>query len=155
VFREDGYFNMTKAAKAYGKQLQNFWVNQETRDYMEALRSNHWNSNEFSWTQTSMGRNGGTWGHPKLAVFFARWLDVKFAVWCDAVIDDILKGNATLTITRPEESNRENPGMLQRPNLGFGEPRNSGLHEGRRSSYPEFQGARTYPGTQYQSCEFA
>lgn len=30
------------------------------------------------------GRVGemGTWAHPKLAVFFARWLDVKFAVWC-------------------------------------------------------------------------
>ena len=36
----------------------------------------------------------GTWAHPKLAIFFARWLDVRFAVWCDAMIEDILKGNA-------------------------------------------------------------
>lgn len=32
------------------------------------------------------GRYGGTLLHPKLAVFFARWLDVRFAVWCDLMI---------------------------------------------------------------------
>ncbi|WP_274614651.1 KilA-N domain-containing protein [Vibrio alginolyticus] len=51
-----------------------------------------------------MGRNGGTWGHPKLAVFFARWLSPAFAVLCDAVIDDILNKKASLTIDKPEES---------------------------------------------------
>lgn len=35
----------------------------------------------------------GTCGHPKLAVFFARWLDVRFAVACDAMIEEILRGN--------------------------------------------------------------
>jgi hypothetical protein len=37
-------------------------------------------------------------------VFFARWLDVRFAVWCDAVIEDILKGSAELVVTKPAES---------------------------------------------------
>lgn len=41
---------------------------------------------------------------PKLAVFFARWLDVKFVVFCDMVIDDILSKKAELTITKPAES---------------------------------------------------
>lgn len=35
---------------------------------------------------------GGTWLHPKLAVVFARWLDVRFAVWCDLHIDALLRG---------------------------------------------------------------
>ena len=35
---------------------------------------------------------GGTWLHPKLAVQFARWLDVDFAVWCDLHIDALLRG---------------------------------------------------------------
>lgn len=35
---------------------------------------------------------GGTWLHPKLAVVFARWLDVNFAVWCDEQIDGLLRG---------------------------------------------------------------
>lgn len=46
----------------------------------------------------------GTWGDPKLAVFYARWLDVKFALFCDMVIDDILNKKAELTITKPAES---------------------------------------------------
>lgn len=35
---------------------------------------------------------GGTWLHPKLAVVFARWLDIEFAVWCDLHIDALLRG---------------------------------------------------------------
>ena len=81
TFREDGWFNMTKAAKAFGKRLQHFMDNQETKEYMTALLTNR-NSGEL--TETKMGRQGGIWVHPKLAVFFARWLDTKFAVWCDA-----------------------------------------------------------------------
>jgi len=30
--------------------------------------------------QAKAGRYGGTWAHPKLAVFFARWLDEKVEV---------------------------------------------------------------------------
>jgi hypothetical protein len=35
---------------------------------------------------------GGTWFHPKLAVPFARWLDVRFAIWCDIQIDRLIRG---------------------------------------------------------------
>ncbi|MGB4497704.1 MAG: KilA-N domain-containing protein [Methylococcaceae bacterium] len=35
---------------------------------------------------------GGSWFHPKLAIAFARWLDVKFSIWCDMQIEKILKG---------------------------------------------------------------
>jgi hypothetical protein len=89
AFREDGYFNMTKAAKHFGKQLQNFWLSPDTKEYMDAM-SKTLKSNELS--QAKSGRYGGTFAHPKLAIFFARWLDVRFAVWCDAMIEDILKG---------------------------------------------------------------
>ncbi len=50
--------------------------------------------------QTQAGRTGGTWGHPKLTVFFARWLDMGFSVWCDSVIEDILRGRATPVYTQ-------------------------------------------------------
>ena len=39
------------------------------------------------------GIEQGTWLHPKLAVHFARWLDPKFAVWCDEQIEQILSGS--------------------------------------------------------------
>lgn len=103
VFREDGWFNMTKAAQAFGKKLSHFWDSPDTTSYVEAVGQ----LPEFRGIELEdarKGRYGGTWAHPKLAVFFARWLDVKFAVWCDAVIEDILKGVAQVTIVKPEQS---------------------------------------------------
>lgn len=104
TFREDGYFNMTDAAKKFGKDLSNFMRSPETVEYVEALTQTV-KSTDCPIVQAFRGgRTPGTWGHPKLAVFFARWLDVKFAVFCDMVIDDILNKKAELTITKPEES---------------------------------------------------
>ncbi|SHL94265.1 KilA-N domain-containing protein [Vreelandella subglaciescola] len=37
TFREDGYFNMTKAAKQFGKRIQHFWDNIDTRNYCYEL----------------------------------------------------------------------------------------------------------------------
>ncbi len=106
-FREDGYFNMTNAAKHTGKRLEHFWENSSTSEYVEELKRvfKHRNSGDCLLVQSFRGgKTPGTWAHPKLAVFFARWLDVKFAVWCDMVIDDLLRGKAEVTITKPEES---------------------------------------------------
>lgn len=109
-FRDDGYFNMTHAAKAFGKRLDSFWRADGVRMYCfelsQAIKANDTDSCDYSYglTEAKRGHNGGTWGHPKLAVFFARWLDVKFAVFCDMVIDDILSKKAALTITQPTES---------------------------------------------------
>lgn len=88
-FRDDGWFNMTKAAKHFGKDLSNFFKSPDTVAYIDALK-NSVGSTEI--VQTAVGRSGGTWAHPKLAVFFARWLDVRFAVWCDSQIDRLIHG---------------------------------------------------------------
>jgi hypothetical protein len=124
IFREDGYFNMTKAAQHFGKRVQNFLDVQETQHYIIALAESMGvgsfaNKSEevlvagipvtkAPLVQGVSGKGSlpgvGRWAHPKLAVFFARWLDVRFAVWCDAVIDDILHKKAELVITKPQES---------------------------------------------------
>lgn len=108
TFREDGWFNMTKAAQHFGKQLNNFWVSPETKEYMAALASTL-NSKGQELVQAIPGNrytpNRGTWAHPKLAIFFARWLDVRFAVWCDAVIEDTLTKKAE-EMGRTTQSNR-------------------------------------------------
>lgn len=96
TFREDGYFNMTDAAKKFGKDLQVFIRRDDTVEYIDALSKT---VPDTELVQAKAGRNGGTWAHPKLAVFFARWLDVKFAVFCDTVIDDILSKKAEVTFT--------------------------------------------------------
>lgn len=89
---------MTKAAQAFGKQMVHFWSNKTTDEYLlalhDSLTGNHRNSDELNGsavrdaqdalTERKRGgteAEGGTWGHPKLAVFFARWLDVRFAVY--------------------------------------------------------------------------
>ncbi|MGC4060130.1 MAG: KilA-N domain-containing protein [Aquabacterium sp.] len=91
VFREDGWFNMTKAAKFFGKRLDHFFVLAETREYTDALKGIPGITGNI--VEAQKGFNGGTWAHPKLAVFFARWLDVRFSVWCDTVIEGILRGS--------------------------------------------------------------
>jgi KilA-N domain len=93
---------MTKAAQHFGKRLDKFWSSAETRGYI--AEAGKLTPNGGSLVLTTPGRHGGTWAHPKLAVFFARWLDVRFAVWCDAMIEDILKGRAEVVVTKPAES---------------------------------------------------
>jgi hypothetical protein len=101
AFRDDGWFNMTHAAKCFGKDVHEFTRLPSTGEYVDALTK----TGKFPELKVAKaGRNGGTWAHPKLAVFFARWLDVRFAVWCDAVIEDILTKKAEVVITKPAES---------------------------------------------------
>ncbi|AZD21245.1 hypothetical protein C4K24_1932 [Pseudomonas chlororaphis subsp. aurantiaca] len=71
TFREDGYFNMTKAAKEFGKDLPNFKRSPDTIGYCNELSKA---AKSALLTIVTKGRYGATWAHPKLAVFFARWL---------------------------------------------------------------------------------
>ncbi|MBK5355049.1 KilA-N domain-containing protein [Pseudomonas sp. TH41] len=101
TFREDGYFNMTKAAREFGKNLSNFKAAAETIAFCHELSK----AMDFiSLLEVTKGRYGATWGHPKLAVKFACWLDVRFEVACMLMIEDILKGVAVVTMEKPEES---------------------------------------------------
>lgn len=101
TFRNDGWFNMTKAAKAFGKDVRDFLYAASTKGYIDALSKC---GNFPQLMEAKRGNQGGTWAHPKLAIRFAQWLDDNFAVWCDTVIDDILRGKAEVTITKPAES---------------------------------------------------
>lgn len=100
-FREDGYFNMTKAAEKFGKRLAHFWETFEVWQYLESLAKLEGKLSGIPanlppqerveslfklYVESQRGRSGGTWAHPKLAIRFARWLDVRFAVWCDAMM---------------------------------------------------------------------
>jgi hypothetical protein len=111
---------MTKAAQQFGKRLDDFWGNSGTTQYLTALAQAQGLIPEKSGISgienyrtarqglTSVKRGGGqypstgTFGHPKLAVFFARWLDVRFAVWCDMTIDDIIRGKAVV-VREPQQ----------------------------------------------------
>ena len=100
---------MTAAAKVFGKRLDNFMSAPDTQEYItqftKFLESNSLKFSELKTVpkevEATQGRYGGTWAHPKLAVFFARWLDISFAVWCDMVIDDLLNKKVVLSIQKP------------------------------------------------------
>lgn len=98
TFRGDGWFNMTQAAQAFGKRLNNFWHAAGTEAYLGEL-ARSLNLRHLDLYKTARGNKHtaeiGTWAHPKLAVYFARWLDVKFSVWCDMQIDELIRGYKT------------------------------------------------------------
>ncbi|QNI03071.1 KilA-N domain-containing protein [Halomonas sp. SH5A2] len=71
---------MTKAAKEFGKRHANFLANTETQNYVNELEAVTGIPDTDLVQAIKGGRAPGTWAHPKLAVFFARWLDVRFAV---------------------------------------------------------------------------
>ena len=94
-FNSDGWINATDVAKRFGKKPAEWLRLPDAAKYMDAL-ARHLNVGESHLLiVTTKGRSGGTWLHPKLAVSFARWLDVDFAVWCDLHIDALLRGELT------------------------------------------------------------
>lgn len=115
-FTENGYLNATKIAKHYGKQVRDYLINNRTKDYIRAL-DEHLSEAPKTASQID-GKNSeapkmaseqnqlviivkggksneqGTWLHPKLAIDFARWLNPRFAVWCDMQIEQMLMSSA-------------------------------------------------------------
>lgn len=58
TFREDGYFYMTKAAKAFGKDMQVFSRRDDTVEYIDALAKT---VPDTELVEAKAGRYGGTW----------------------------------------------------------------------------------------------
>lgn len=92
-FSSDAWFNATKAGARYKKEPAQWLRLPSTVSYIHALRRKYVN---FAHLKTRRGQGGGTWMHPKLAVRFAQWLDVDFAVWCDEQIDRILRAQNSI-----------------------------------------------------------
>lgn len=94
-FTEEAWFNATAVAERFGKRPVD-WLSQEgTKEYISALADVLQSEPKSLWKTRRGGAAGsaGTWMHPKLGIPFARWLDVKFGVWCDEQIHQILQGN--------------------------------------------------------------
>ncbi|MFK4014894.1 KilA-N domain-containing protein [Cobetia marina] len=118
-FNTDGWINATDIAKRFGKEPNDWLVQRDSIRYLAALSKALGKGDllrEFNIIKqldgvryaskakmlrlakksglviTKAGSEGGTWLHPKLAVVFARWLDVDFAVWCDLRIDALMRG---------------------------------------------------------------
>lgn len=103
TFNDEGWFNATEAAKAFGKRPNDWLALPSTIEYLSALEESDAGKSGIAFVVTKKGGRAGsqgTWLHPKLGVAFARWLDVRFAVWCDAQVDDIIRGGQSIKADR-------------------------------------------------------
>lgn len=91
VFNDDGWFNATQAAARFGKRPVD-WLTQDGAGEYIAVLAQQLKCEPASLLKTRRGNAGGTWMHPRLAIPFARWLDVRFGVWCDDQIFKIVAG---------------------------------------------------------------
>ncbi|HGT4384675.1 TPA: KilA-N domain-containing protein [Neisseria meningitidis] len=98
-FREDGYLNATQIATHFGKLPKDYLKTEQTQQYISALAESLsertkilTDENQLVIVKKGNSKNftQGTWLHPKLAIHFARWLNPKFAVWCDEQIEALL-----------------------------------------------------------------
>lgn len=60
---EELFFNATELAKAFGKRLDDFWKQEQNREYLNALITlSEGNTNDFIHTRCG-SKYGGTWFH--------------------------------------------------------------------------------------------
>ena len=92
LFQTDAFINATAIAKQFNKNPKDYLKSKRTQEYIEAVRTILLTEQNqlVIIKQGGSPEEQGTWLHPKLAVDFARWLDVRFAVWCDLQIEKIL-----------------------------------------------------------------
>lgn len=104
--RKDRYVSLTDMAQATGKQVNDFVRLKQTQSYLDALsrKTGIPVMTEQQGVQTLLEikkggdvASSGTWGHPKLAIAFARWCNDDLAVQMDFWIDELLTtGNVSL-----------------------------------------------------------
>lgn len=120
-FTDDAWVNATAVARQYGKEPTQWLSQRDTVEYLIELAvaiGKPCRLQEFHEISTlpsesaasraaclrlakstgvartkagSPANGGGTWLHPKASVVLARWVNTKFAVWCDMQIDQILR----------------------------------------------------------------
>jgi hypothetical protein len=85
----DKFFNGTEILNYYNnlngskKRFKDFWENQNTKEFIEALKTeiyNGPNSAHYDLYTTTRGKGGSTWMHPYLFVKFCFWLSPQFEV---------------------------------------------------------------------------
>ena len=63
--------------QANGKRLDVFMKAIKNKEYIDTLSNYH----QMTVVYSEEGVNGGTWGHPSLAINLAAWISVDFQVW--------------------------------------------------------------------------
>lgn len=84
--------NATEVAKHFGKKPDDWLRTDEAKKYIsEFSQFANMRSEDLVRVQNG-GKHRGTWIHSELAIPFARWLDVRFAIMCDQTIKRLIRG---------------------------------------------------------------
>ncbi|ENS8253024.1 KilA-N domain-containing protein [Neisseria gonorrhoeae] len=113
-----------KSGIFYVYRIKSIYSNERTQEYITALNERLFNpetrNRATAENQLVIIKKGGndkksqgTWLHPKLAVDFARWLNPKFAVWCDEQIETLLNGNVSDGIKSAKTTADDRTGLRQ------------------------------------------
>lgn len=91
--------NATEMAKSFGKLPKDFIRLKSTQEFIDAYRSARGiilPEISSGLIQTINGGSGfGTWMHEDIALEFARWLNPRFAIWCNDRIKELMKHGFT------------------------------------------------------------
>ena len=94
--QSDGYVNLTQMVKAGDpdKKLNNYLRSETTKLYLDEV-SLTTGIPVIRMTEVKIGRYGGTWGHPLIAIDLAGWVSPKFKLWANQTIRLVIDGQFT------------------------------------------------------------
>lgn len=105
--RWDGYLCLTDMASAYNKRANNWLRSEGAIEYLQQLEkiAGIPAADLIRVVQGGIPNEQGTWGHPKVAIRFAQWVDVRFAIQVNTWIEELLV-KRTLTLPKTPEQQK-------------------------------------------------
>jgi hypothetical protein len=73
--------NATKMAKIFGKDVSDFLILKQTKDFISECLKNKYSGIETEEDLFVTKQKSGTWMHRILALKFAAWLSPAFEIW--------------------------------------------------------------------------
>ena len=103
----DQYINATAMCRATGKLWGNYWQNQETSEFLNALSLDI--GIPISKLVLSVRGNAsaikqGTWVHRRVAIHLAQWCSPEFAVWVTGRIEELMLAGRTSIVREHAET---------------------------------------------------
>lgn len=98
--------NATQMAKKYGKRPSKWLELPSSIEFLQRLQAIR-KSDRLVVTQNGIG----TWIHEDVALEFARWLNLDFAIWCNDRIKELLKHGITASESKLNEL-MNNPDLI-------------------------------------------
>ncbi len=97
IDEKKGLVNLTKIAKACGKQVRTWSETDQTKEYLQACKNSFVDFEGLTTVKGGHSSEQGTWATREVALDFAMWISPSFKVWCIKVLDELFqKGSVSL-----------------------------------------------------------